>query len=409
MPRSLHLQAASLLFALSLAHAFVFAQGKTGANEPRQRHDRPDPIQETGFLNRRIDLHGTTYRFVVYPPEDWRRDDRKLWPIILALHGRGERGSEGMWQTQIGLPEAVRDHPERWPFVIVLPQCPLASVWTDADMQAVAMAALDKETEEFHGDPDRTYLTGLSLGGYGAWELARAYPHRWAAIAIAAGGVFWSYAPERWQQSATLPADYARPLGRTPVWLFHGTEDPVVPARESELMYDALKAAGGHVRLWLYQGMKHDSWTRAYNEPELPRWLLSHRALPVLATAPGAASAPPSTPPGTEFAERLVIPFHPPAIKLTPAQLDALAGSYDDGSGRPNLTLFRQGDALYEKNLQGEIAELGAESPTVFFYVNGSATTRLTFERDPQGQITLLLRDDRHEEHWEKQPAPPVR
>jgi hypothetical protein len=174
-------------------------------------------------------------------------------------------------------------------------------------------------------------------------------------------------------------------------------------------MYDALKAAGGHVRLWLYQGMKHDSWTRAYNEPELPRWLLSHRALPVLATAPGAASAPPSTPPGTEFAERLVIPFHPPAIKLTPAQLDALAGSYDDRSGRPNLTLFRQGDALYEKNLQGEIAELGAESPTVFFYVNGSATTRLTFERDPQGQITLLLRDDRHEEHWEKQPAPPVR
>ena len=77
----------------------------------------------------------------------------------------------------------------------------------------MAMAALDQETAEFHGDPDRTYLTGLSLGGYGAWELARLYPHRWAAIAIAAGGIFWSYAPDRWQQASTLPAEYAQRRG----------------------------------------------------------------------------------------------------------------------------------------------------------------------------------------------------
>ena len=142
--------------------------------------------QETGFLNRRIELHGVSYRYQVYLPEEWRRDDHKLWPVILFLHGRGERGSEGMWQTQIGLPQAVRDHPERWPFVIVMPQCPLPSYWTDPEMLAMAMAALDQETAEFHGDPERTYLTGLSLGGYGAWELARLYPQRWAAIAIAA-------------------------------------------------------------------------------------------------------------------------------------------------------------------------------------------------------------------------------
>ncbi len=89
------------------------------------------PPQETGFLNRRIELAGVTYRFQVYLPEDWRRDDGKKWPIILSLHGRGERGSEGMWQTQIGLAEAVRNHPERWPFVIVMPQCPLNAHWTD--------------------------------------------------------------------------------------------------------------------------------------------------------------------------------------------------------------------------------------------------------------------------------------
>ena len=375
----------------------------------RMKHERPEPPQETGFLNRKIELHGVTYRFVVYLPEEWRRDDHRLWPIILALHGRGERGSEGQWQTQIGLPQEVRDHPDRWPFVIVMPQCPLDAVWTDPEMLAMAMAALDKETEEFHGDPERTYLTGLSLGGYGAWELARDNPQRWAAIAIVASGVFWSYEPERWQQVATLPAEYARAVGHTPVWLFHGADDPVVAPRESDLMFDALKASGGHVRLWIYQGLKHDSWTRAYNEPELPRWLLAHRAVPAAQPVTGpttGAAASSSVPPPPPFAERLIIPFHPTALKLPPAVLDALTGEYIDKKGHPIVTIFRQGDLLYEKNLQGEIAELGAETASLFFYVNGSSTTRLTFDRDPQGHITALtLRDDRHEERWEKRTA----
>ena len=380
--------------AACLALAWAIAPGAAaGAHSAR-----PEPPQETGFLNRRLELHGATYRFQVYLPEEWRRDVHKQWPIILFLHGRGERGSEGMWQTQIGLPQAVRDHPERWPFVIVMPQCPLPGYWTDPDMLSMAMAALDQEAAEFHGDPDRTYLSGLSLGGYAAWELARLYPHRWAAIAIAASGIFWSYAPERWQEASTLPAEYARALGRTPVWLFHGADDPLVPPRESELMFEAFKGSGGHIRLWLYQGLKHDCWTRAYNEPELPRWLLTHRVLAV--PTPGTIA-----PESTALAERLLIPLHPPAIKLAPALLDSLAGEYRDARGHPVVTIFRQGDQLYEKNRQGEIAELAAESPASFFYPNGSSATRLTFERDPQGRVTaLVLHDDRHEERWEKRP-----
>jgi acetyl esterase/lipase len=350
----------------------------------------PEPSQETGFLNRKIELHGVTYRYQVYLPEEWRRDDRKQWPIILFLHGRGERGSEGMWQTQIGLPQAVRDHPDRWPFVIVMPQCPLPSYWTDPDMLAMAIATLDQETAEFHGDPERTYLSGVSLGGYGAWELARLHPRRWASIAISSSGVFWSYAPERWQEVATLPAEYAHALGRTPVWLFHGTEDNVVPPRESELMYEALKTAGGRVRLWLYQGLKHDCWTRAYDEPELPRWLLAHRASSIESSA---------------FAERIQIPLHPPAIKLAPAQLDALVGEYRDKNGHTEVTVFRQGDQLYEKNRVNEINELAAESSSTFFYPNGTSIPRLVFEHDSQGHITaLVLHDDRHEERWERRP-----
>jgi acetyl esterase/lipase len=390
----------SSILAVCLSIAWAITPGKANAFRGAVHRSVAEPAQESGFLNRRIELHGASYRFQVYLPEEWRRDDHKLWPVILFLHGRGERGSEGMWQTQIGLPQAVRDHPERWPFVIVMPQCPLPSYWTDPEMLALAMAVLDQETAEFHGDPERTYLTGLSLGGYGAWELARLYPRRWAAVAIAAGGIFWSYAPERWQEASTLPAQYAQALGRTPVWLFHGSDDNVVAPRESELMFEAFKAAGGHIRLWLYQGLKHDCWTRAYDEPELPRWLLAHRGEPTVGSKPGARPELPS------LAERLVIPLHPPAIKLPTALLDTLAGEYCDENGHIVVTVFRQGEHLYEKNLQGEIMELAAESPGRFFYPNGSSIARLTFERNAQERVTaLVLEDDRHEERWERRTA----
>src|SRR5258708_28922228 len=105
----------------------------------------------------------------------------------------------------------------------------------------------------------------------------------------------------------------------------------------------------------------------------------------------------------TVSAERLFIPLHPPAIKLTPAQLESFSGDYADTHGLLVVTLFRQGDQLYQKNLYGEIAELAAESTSTLFYPNGSSITRIAVERDGQRRVTrLTLRDDRHEEHWER-------
>ena len=386
MFRMLRLLATCLWLSWMLAPA-------ANAGAARSHFSWQKPTQETGFLNRKIEVHGIVYRFQVYVPEDWRRNDRKHWPVILFLHGRGERGSEGMWQTQIGLPQAVRDHPERWPFLIVMPQCPQSHFWTDPDMMAMAIAALDAETAEFHADSARTYLSGLSLGGYGAWELARLNPHRFAAVTIAAGGIFWSYAPQRWRQATALPAEYAHAIGRTPVWLFHGGDDNIVPPRESELMYSAFKASGGNIRLWVYQGLKHDCWTRAFNEPELPRWLLSHHR--------DSRLEPPS------FAERLSVPMHPPAIRLAAAQLDSLAGDYLDEHGQPVVSVLRQGDQLYQKSVHGQVVELAAESPYTLFYPNGSTTSRLFVQHDAQGHVTgLTYHDDRHEERWERKRAP---
>jgi len=360
-----------------LALAFIVLMNPAGAASRRQ---------DTGFLNRSIEVSGSLHRYMVYVPENWNR--AQSWPVILFLHGSGERGAEGMDEIQIGLPQAIRLHPERWPFVVVMPQVPFSHHhWTDPDMMEVAIAALDAEVKEFHGDRDRTYLTGISLGGYGVWEIARAYPHRFAALVPVCGGVFWSYKPDRWHEVNTLPPEYARSVGRTPVWIFHGADDPVVSPRQSELMFQALKAAGGDVRFWEYAGVKHQVWERAYAEPQLPRWMLAQR----LSTIPKLSA----------IAEQVLVPIHPVPAIVDPAIYNAYAGEYDD-RGVPIATVFRQADKLMLRNQIGETTELLPESHTTFFYPTGG-TRRLTFERDQEGRITgIRFRDDRHEEFWER-------
>jgi len=341
---------------------------------------------DTGFLNRHVTVNGVTYKYQVYLPENW--NEHTAWPVILFLHGSGERGSEGMDETQIGLPQAIRLHPDRWPFVVVMPQVPFSHHrWTDPDMMQMAMAALDQDTKEFHGDRDRTYLTGLSLGGYGVYELARNYPRRFAALAPVSGGIFWSYRPERWRESATLPEEYARAIGRTPVWIFHGEDDNVVVVKQAVLMYDALKSDGGNVRFWEYIGWRHNVWDKAYANPDLPKWLLAHRLSTIPKLVPGS--------------EEVLVPLHPVPAKVNPEIYDDYVGDYEDG-GSVVATIFRQGDRLFTKNRVGDTIELLPESATTFFYPTGSPT-RLTFEKDAEGEIKgIRFHDDRHEEFWEK-------
>jgi hypothetical protein len=210
---------------------------------------------------------------------------------------------------------------------------------------------------------------------------------------VSAGGVFWSYEPDRWQEASVLPAEYARAIGRTPVWLFYGSLDTVVLPKQSELMYDAFKAAGGNIRLWIYEGLKHDSWSRAYDEPGLPQWFLDHH-LP----------AGPET-----LAERLLIPLRPPTIQLSAAQLDSLAGEYREPNGKAIVTVYRQGEQLFEKSPGGEVVLLQAESADTFSRPGDTTAAQdihLTFEHDAGGQVTgYQLDDNRHVERWVKASA----
>jgi predicted peptidase len=238
--------------------------------------------QETGFLDRTVTVSGSSFRYQVFVPDNWSPKQR--WPIILSLHGAGERGEDGLIQTEVGIATAIRRDRSRFPAIVVLPQCSKDHWWTQSPMDDVAMAALSAATKEFHGDAARTYLTGLSMGGYGTWYLASKYPGRFAALAPICGGITL---PQRLRQQfpelakGSLPDDpqsfasVAQKIGKTPVWIFHGGDDPVVSVTESRRMNDALKAVGGDVRYSEYPGIGHDSWNKSYAEPELVPWMLS--------------------------------------------------------------------------------------------------------------------------------------
>ncbi len=235
---------------------------------------------ETGFLNRTMKIGATLHRYQVYVPADWNA--KKKMPVILFLHGAGERGDDGVIQTEVGIGGAVRRHPDRAQAIIVFPQCLKNNWWSEPQMQTVALTALDLSIKEFNGDAERLYLTGISMGGYGTWAIASAHPNRFAALAPVCGGV---KVPERIAKQLNIanpPGDdpyqtVAQKIGKTSVWIFHGGADAIVPVTESQCMNEALKAAGGNVKYSEYEGVNHNSWDRAYNETEFFTWLLSQR------------------------------------------------------------------------------------------------------------------------------------
>ncbi len=235
---------------------------------------------EAGFIKRDIKVAGERYCYQIFVPPHYTPDEK--WPVILFLHGAGERGTDCEHQTQIGLGPVMRQELETFPAVVVFPQCRPDSVWI-GHMEELALKALDKTIKEFQGDPSRIYLTGLSMGGYGTWYLASRYPKKFAAIAPVCGGIMppaGRIFPRN--AMALIPRDkpyetIAKKIGKTPVWIFHGSADPVILVTESREMNAALKALGGNVKYTEYPGVSHNSWDKAYAEPEFVRWLLSHR------------------------------------------------------------------------------------------------------------------------------------
>jgi predicted peptidase len=204
-------------------------------------------------------LKTVSLKYLLYLPKSYGEDSNKKWPLILFLHGAGERGSDLNMVKVHGIPKIV-EQKDDFPFIAVSPQCPKNSWWT-AEVEAMN-ALLDDIISRYTVDTERIYLTGLSMGGYGTWALAIAYPDRFAAIAPICGGG---------------DIEKACTLKNIPVWVFHGAKDNVVNPEESQKMVKAMEDCGGNVKLTIYPEAGHDSWTEAYNTPELYEWLLKHK------------------------------------------------------------------------------------------------------------------------------------
>ena len=231
------------------------------------------------FQSRTLTIEGKTFHYRVFVPKGWSR--KKPWPVILFLHGAGERGDDNLAQTRVGLGPSILRQQDTFNSIIVMPQCPANRWWSEPDMQTMALKSLDQTAKEFNADRRRTYLTGLSMGGYGSWTMAATNPKMFAAIVVVCGGV---RPPPRLNlpQAMTGFAAEADPygavaarVGKTPVWVFHGDADLAVPVTESRNIVEALKAARGDVRYNEYAGVGHNSWDKAYAEPELFPWLMS--------------------------------------------------------------------------------------------------------------------------------------
>jgi predicted peptidase len=215
---------------------------------------------EPKFEDKTVEYQGAPVKYQVCLPAGY--DASKAMPLILFLHGSGEQGDDGAKQSSVGIGPAIKANPAAWaPFITLLPQKPKGKGWF-LDYDDLILAQLEKTKKEYKIDDARIYLTGLSMGGFGTWQLAAKHPGLWAAIAPICGG--------------GNPAD-APKIKDIPTWNFHGDKDSAVPIKKSQEMIDALKAAGGQPKFTIYPGVGHNSWDKAYREEKLWDWLLQHK------------------------------------------------------------------------------------------------------------------------------------
>ena len=215
-----------------------------------------------GFLDRVYkDADGKQAKYVLFIPKDY--DGKKAYPLILFLHGAGETGADGKKQAEVGLGKAIKEQADTFPFIVVFPQSQKRTWMANSDDGKRALAILDETEKEYKVDKKHVYLSGLSMGGFGTWSMAEAFPEKWAAIVPVCGGG---------------DPKSAEKIKNIPCWIFHGDADNAVKVDRSRDMKKALEAAGGKPIYTEYAGVGHNSWDKAYATKELYEWLLKQEA-----------------------------------------------------------------------------------------------------------------------------------
>ncbi|MBK6735275.1 MAG: phospholipase [bacterium] len=215
---------------------------------------------------REVSVDGTAHRVALRVPEDY--DPSRAWPLVVFLHGAGECGIDGVRQTTVGLGPALVARPGRWPCLVLMPQKPTESEEWEEHEELVLAAIADVQAN-WHIDPDRISLTGISQGGHGTWLIGARHPELFSCLAPVCG----------YGRARTV----ASRVAGLPVWAFHGLKDDVVDPADTIAIVQGIRqrrgseaSLGDDVRMTLYPAANHNSWDAAYAEPELPGWLLGH-------------------------------------------------------------------------------------------------------------------------------------
>jgi predicted peptidase len=234
------------------ALCFVLLAAILSASALSAADSQPQARQQETKLKSEVNIE---MGYLLYLPPDYEKKDS--WPLMLFLHGAGERGSNLSLVKKHGPPKLI-DAGRDFPMVVVSPQCADDQWWEPVSLTAL----LDEVVGKYHIDKDRVYVTGLSMGGFGTWALAAHTPDRFAAIAPICGGG---------------EPFMARRINKIPMWVFHGAKDGVVPLERSERMVEAVKKAGGNPQFTVYPEAGHDSWTETYDNPKFYEWMLAQK------------------------------------------------------------------------------------------------------------------------------------
>lgn len=226
--------------------------GPPGSNKPVTPPPADTFAQQTaGITVRKIDTKGGNIsNYLLYIPDTYNTEKTYKWPVVIFLHGLGEMGSDINVLKNAGLVKVANGKP----FVMIAPQC-LSGWWNPQYLDMLYKEVL----ATYHVDPNRIYLTGLSMGGFGTWDWSSAHPEKFAAIIPICGG----------GDVNRMPA-----LKNMPAWVFHSADDPIVNVENSRVLVKALKALGSPVQYTEYPTGGHDAWTRTYANADVYTWLL---------------------------------------------------------------------------------------------------------------------------------------
>jgi predicted esterase len=276
--------------------------------------------------------------YLLYLPQDYGKDTSKMWPLMVFLHGSGEAGSDIEKVKMHGPPKLI-EQGKQYPFIVVSPQAPENEGWEPQ----VIIRMIRGLQSKYKIDKERIYLTGLSMGGFGTWNIASKFPSVFAAIAPVCGGG---------------DTTQVMKLKHLPVWCFHGAKDDVVNPEQSYRMVRALKKFNPDVKLTVYPDAKHDSWTATYNNDSLYTWMLQHKK------------------------------FHFPRITMNENQLNEFAGTYVQNT-KDTVRLIVQDKKLVVKD-QPQI-EVVPTTNNSFFVVINDVEMEVKFKRDIRRKIDKLL------------------